>query len=135
MRYFIAFGVALLVLSFLDFVWLGHVMAGFYKNQFGVLGCKTMVGMSGKWWAFLLTYVLMALGFALFVFPRLNPEGLLLFTAARGALFGLVLMGVYELTNYLVFADWPISLVLVDVLWGMFAYAVTSCVAVLVMRW
>ncbi|PKN03412.1 hypothetical protein CVU75_02320 [Candidatus Dependentiae bacterium HGW-Dependentiae-1] len=135
MRYFFALAVALGVLGVLDFIWLGNVMTDFYKNQFGLLGCKTMVGMSEKWGAILVTYFLMALGFALFVFPRLSIDGAAWATALQGSLFGLVLFGVYELTSYIVFADWPILLVLVDTAWGMFAYAMTSLVAVFVLRW
>ncbi|MDZ4130703.1 MAG: DUF2177 family protein [Hydrogenophaga sp.] len=135
MRYFFAFAVAVAVLGVLDFIWLGNVMTDFYRNQFGLLGCRTMVGMTEKWGAIVATYFLMALGFALFVFPRLSGESVLWVTALQGALFGLVLFGVYELTSYVVFADWPILLVLVDTVWGMFAYATTSVVAVLVLRW
>jgi uncharacterized membrane protein len=134
MRFIIGFCIALLVLGLLDFIWLGNLMHDFYKQQFGLMGSSTMKGMAGKWWAILSTYLLMALGFALFVFSQLSVHTTLLYGALWGALFGLVLFGVYDFTNYIVFTQWPLPLVFVDIIWGMFAYAVSSVAAVLVMR-
>jgi uncharacterized membrane protein len=114
-------------------MWLGFIASGFYKAHFGMLGCAVFTGMQSKWPAAVVTYCLLALGFVLFVYPRLN-EGPSLSNVMYGALFGLVLFGVYEGTNYLMFRDWPLKLVIVDALWGMFSYALTSCVVMGILR-
>lgn len=41
-------------------------------------------------------------------------------------LFGLVIYGVYETTNYAIFRDWSILTVLIDTLWGGVLFALTS---------
>jgi uncharacterized membrane protein len=45
-----------------------------------------------------------------------------------GAVYGLILYGVYDFTNYASFADWSITIVAVDILWGMFLSSVTALV-------
>jgi uncharacterized membrane protein len=133
MRQLLVFIIALCLIGFYDFIWLSFIASNFYKTQFGVLGCATLAGVQGKWWAVIATYCLMALGFVIFVFPLLtaNPS---LSNPLHGALFGLVLFGGYQCTNYLVFRDWPLTLVFVDTAWGMFTYALTSCVTMGILR-
>ena len=133
MRHFLVFLIALCLLGFYDFIWLRFIAGGFYKTQFGMLNCATLAGMQGKWWAILATYCLMALGFVVFVFPLLTAEPSLS-NPLHGALFGLVVYGIYQGTNYLVFRDWPLTLVVVDVAWGMFTYALSSCVTMGTLR-
>ena len=36
----------------------------------------------------------------------------------NGALFGLIVYGVYNAANYSLLKDWPISVALIDTLWG-----------------
>ena len=43
-----------------------------------------------------------------------------------GAFFGLVVYGVYELTNLAVLDGWPVALVAIDMAWGTFLSAVVS---------
>jgi uncharacterized membrane protein len=90
----------------LDGLWLGVLMKNFY------------------WPAAFVVYVLLGAGIALFVIPRAPsvPQA-----AAYGALFGLVVYGVYDFTNYSTLRQWPLALVFVDVSWGIVASA--ACAA------
>lgn len=133
MCYVLVFFIAFCVLGILDFVWLTLLTSSFYKTQFGLLGSATLTGVGGKWWAVVATYALMALGFTLFVFPHLTVEPSLS-NLLYGALFGLVVYGVYQGTNYIVFRDWPLVLVAVDLAWGITVYALTSCGVMGVLR-
>ena len=65
-------------------------------------------------------YVLLGTGIALFVIPRASTVSL---AAAYGALFGLVVYGVYDFTNYSTLRQWPFVLTLADVAWGAAASA------------
>jgi uncharacterized membrane protein len=73
-------------------------------------------------------YALLGTGIALFVIPRASTVSL---AAVYGALFGLVVYGVYDFTNYSTLRQWPFVLTLVDVAWGTCASA--ACAAVV--RW
>ena len=43
-------------------------------------------------------------------------------------LFGLIIYGVYETTNYTLFYNWPLSSVLLDTLWGGTVFALTTSI-------
>jgi len=60
----------------------------------------------------------------IFVIPRASTVPL---AAAYGALFGLVVYGVYDFTNYSTLRQWPLVLALADVAWG--AVASAACAA------
>ena len=48
--------------------------------------------------------------------------------AVYGALFGLVVYGVYDFTNYSTLRQWPFVLTLADVAWGVVACATAAMV-------
>ena len=50
------------------------------------------------------------------------------------ALFGLVVYGVYDFTNYSTRRQWPFVVTLADVAWGTFATAACAAVVRLVVR-
>ena len=65
--------------------------------------------------AAVVVYLLIPLGIVLFALPRVSPEHLVSSALLWGFLFGIVLYGVYDMTNYSVLAKWPIKLVVVDI--------------------
>ena len=54
--------------------------------------------------------------------------------AVYGALFGLVVYGVYDFTNYSTLRQWPFVLTLADVAWGTVASAACAAVVRFVVR-
>jgi uncharacterized membrane protein len=70
-------------------------------------------------------YLFLSLGITMFVLPRV---GTLLQAAAFGALYGLVVFGVYEATNMAILQGWSWRVVVVDILWGCLGGAVLSCI-------
>ena len=67
----------------------------------------------------------MAIGIIVFVLPRVANRGYMN-AFFFGALWGLVLGGVYELTNYSMLADWSFKLVLLDMFWTMLSGGITT---------
>jgi uncharacterized membrane protein len=109
----------------LDGVWLGLVMKDFYRDQLAPIVRLADGGMAPNWPAAFVVYVLLGTGIAFFVIPRASTVSL---AATYGALFGLVVYGVYDFTNYSTLRQWPIVLALADVAWG--AVASAACAAV-----
>ena len=107
----------------LDGVWLGVVMKNFYRTQLAPIVRLADGGIAPNWPAAVVVYVLLGTGIALFVIPRAPTASL---AAAYGALFGLVVYGVYDFTNYSTLRQWPFALTLVDVAWGALATAAAS---------
>jgi uncharacterized membrane protein len=110
----------------LDGIWLGVLMKGFYREQLAPIVRLADGAIAPHWPSAFVVYVLLGSGIALFAVPRAAD---LAAAAAYGALFGLVVYGVYDFTNYSTLRQWPFVLVVADVAWGMVASA-ASAVAV-----
>jgi uncharacterized membrane protein len=95
----------------IDFVWLGLIAKSFYDQQFKAFQRKDI-----NWPAALLTYLLLILGISLLALPRAQGDKIM--ALVYGGLFGLISYGVYDLTNYATLANWPLKLVIVDMIWG-----------------
>ena len=108
----------------LDGVWLGLLMKNFYRDQLAPIVRLANGGIAPNWPAAVVVYALLGTGIALFVIPHASTVPL---AAARGALFGLVVYGVYDFTNYSTLQQWPLMLALADVAWG--AVASAACAA------
>ena len=116
--------VAMLGFMLLDGLWLGLVMTSFYREQLASIARISNGALAPNWSAAFVVYVLLGVGIAAFALPRAAQASS---AAAAGALLGLVVYGVYDFTNYSTLRDWPITLALVDVAWGVAASA--ACAA------
>ena len=125
----------LVIFLAIDLTWLGVLMAKFYKAELGPLARRSGEAMAPVWWAAFLVYILIPLGIIIFVVPRVSPENLAASALGWGFLYGVILYGVYDLTNYSLIDRWPWRMTLVDMAWGGFICAVTSYVAVVLDRW
>lgn len=117
-RFLVAFGAFLVI----DLVWLGVVAKNLYQNQLGELMRPDTI-----WPAAILFYVLFLVGLIYFAInPAIEAQSLSL-AVKNGALYGFFTYMTYELTNYAVIKDWPVALVVPDILWGtVLAAAVSS---------
>ena len=117
--------VGALVFMVLDGVWLGLLMKNFYREQLAPIVRLADGGIAPNWPAAFVVYILLGTGMALFVTPATStvPSA-----AAFGALFGLVVYGVYDFTNYSTLRQWPFVLTLADTAWGVMASAAAAVV-------
>jgi uncharacterized membrane protein len=115
----------------LDGVWLGLLMKTFYRDQLAPIVRLADGGIAPNWPAAFVVYMLLGTGIALFVIPRAPTVSL---AAVSGALFGLVVSGVYDFTNNSTLRQWPFALTLVDVAWGAVASAAASVAVRIVAR-
>ena len=115
----------------LDLVWMGLVAGSLYKQYLGPV-LRLGKDLNGEHWsAIVLIYVALASGIVFFVVPKatlLSQAGLF------GAGLGLVIYGVYELTNYALVAGWVLPVVIIDTLWGAVICGVASLLTYLVSR-
>jgi uncharacterized membrane protein len=115
----------------LDGIWLGLLMKNFYRQQLAPIVRLADGGIAPNWPAAFVVYVMLGIGIAVFVIPRAPTVSL---AAAYGALFGLVVYGVYDFTNYSTLRQWPFVLTLADVAWGTAATAAAAVVVRMVAR-
>jgi uncharacterized membrane protein len=116
----------LIVLAFIlaiDFIFLNLVMKGFYDKQLSSFP-RTL-----RLWSGLMAWALIALGVVVLVVPRVEN---LPSAALYGAIFGLVLYGVYDFSNYAILKNYTLAMTLVDLCWGTFLCTLTSIFSFLI---
>jgi uncharacterized membrane protein len=107
--YFITFAAFLAI----DAVWLALVARTFYRRYLDWL-----MSANPNWIAALLFYLLFVVGVLVFVVIPGVEEDSLRTTLWRAALFGLVAYATYDLTNLATVKDWPLTITIVDMVWG-----------------
>jgi len=112
------FGILLPVFLVVDLLWLGVVMKNFYNVEMGDLARRDGGALAPRWGAAILVYLLIPAGIVLFVRPYLGSDQPYWSAFFCGALFGLVLYGVYDLTNYALLEKWTLRMTIADILWG-----------------
>ena len=113
----------------LDYLWLGKLMQGFYLSELGPYARRRGAAIVPVYWAAALVYLLLPLGVLLFALPRVDPYNPLLSSLGWGSLFGLVVYGVYDMTNMATLERWPTRMVFLDICWGCFLCGATTCFA------
>ena len=132
------FKIYLLCLPFtllLDYIWLAKLMQGFYINELGPYARVRGTTIIPVYWAAGLVYLLLPLGIVLFALPRVDPANLAASSLLWGGLFGLIVYGVYDMTNMSTLENWPVRMVWVDICWGCFLCGVTTLFAALASGW
>jgi len=115
--------IALPVFIAFDMVWLGAVAKNFYREHLGFL-MKTNVNFA----AAIVFYLLFIAGLVVFVIAPALEKKIWMNALLMGALFGLVTYATYDLTNLATVKNWPLSVTLIDLVWGM---AVSASVSVI----
>jgi uncharacterized membrane protein len=119
----------------LDLLWLGVIMKGFYIQELGALARKDGTHFSPRWGAAILVYLLIPLGVVLFVRPAVGNSSSLWTAFVWGAVFGLVLYGVYDLTNRAILEKWSLRMTVADILWGSLLCGTTALIMQVADRW
>lgn len=111
----------LLVFLGIDYIWLTKISTNFYKSGIGhLMSEKPNLTAAG------ITYLLHVIGTIIFAInPALKAQSPKL-ALIYGALYGFFTYVTYDLTNLATLKNWPIKIVYVDVLWGVFLTGVTA---------
>jgi uncharacterized membrane protein len=107
------YAIALPVFFVIDIAWIGLIARNFYKNQIGFLMRPEV-----NWIAAIVFYLLFLFALVVFVIEPAVVKKDWLKALWLGAFFGLVTYATYDLTNLATLKDWPIKMVVVDMLWG-----------------
>lgn len=102
-------------------------MKNFYKTELKSIATFKSGSMQTRLVPIILTYLILALGFTFFVSPMLYAS--LYKSFLIGALFGLVVYGVYDFTNYAIFQTYTLRVAIVDIVWGVFLNGIVAMIA------
>lgn len=119
-----------LVFFAVDMTWLGFIAKDLYKKYLGgFLSDKV------NWSAAIVFYLLFIVGIFYFAILPAVEKNSLTKAIIAGALFGFFTYATYDLTNLATLKDWPLPIVLIDIIWGSVLTAIVSTAGYLAVKW
>jgi uncharacterized membrane protein len=127
MQFLISFLVSVVVFTLIDLAWLTRFAPTLYRKHIGHLMADKVN--RGPALAF---YLIFHVGLVYFVIlPQLNEPFLI--GLLSGALFGLVTYATYDLTNMATLKKWPLTITIIDLVWGTILTALSSVLTILLL--
>ena len=124
------YGLTVPLFFVIDIIWLGVVAKSFYQKNL-----KYILSPNVNWTAAIIFYLIYIAGILIFaVLPALAKDSLR-HAAVWGALFGFFTYATYDLTNLALLKDWPIVIVVVDILWGVVLCSAVATLSFFVAKW
>jgi uncharacterized membrane protein len=118
------------VFFIIDLIWLGIVAKGFYQKHL-----KFILSPKVNWTAAIIFYLIYIVGILIFaVLPALGKDSLRQ-AAGWGALFGFFTYATYDLTNLALVKNWPLNIVIVDILWGVVLCSTVATLSFFIAKW
>ncbi len=96
----------------IDMIWLGFVANKFYQTQLAHLLGPV------NWTAAIVFYLVYIVGILIFAVVPALEAGSWQRAVVLGALFGFFCYATYDFTNLATLKDWPLAVVIVDIIWG-----------------
>lgn len=124
------FGLTAIVFFAIDLVWIGVVAAKFYEKNIG-----SLLAAQVRWIPAILFYLIYITGLLVFaVMPGLSAASLAR-TVGLGAFLGFMAYATFDLTCLALFRDFPVKVVVVDLIWGTCLSAAVTSAGYGIGRW
>jgi len=120
LQYLIVLGVFLL----LDSLWIGVIAKKFYGKKLGYLMAE-----KPKLIAALAFYLLYIFGLMVFIINPALAQNSGQFALLYGGLLGMIAYATYDLTNLATVKQWPMSITIIDIIWGSVMTAMTCFIS------
>lgn len=123
------FGVAFGVFMIIDLIWLGVVAKKLYAKYLGYIMTDQI-----NWVAAVLFYIIFVAGMLFFVINPALKDNSLMVALGVCALYGFLTYATYDLTNLATLKDWPLTITVIDLIWGTTLSALTSTISFLILQ-
>jgi uncharacterized membrane protein len=107
------YGIATGIFFAIDMVWLGFFAKNFYKEKLGFIFTGEI-----NWAAALIFYLIYIAGILFFAVLPASREQSWAMALINGAVLGALCYATYDLTNMATIKQWPLIVVIVDIIWG-----------------
>jgi uncharacterized membrane protein len=114
----------------IDLLWLGIIAKGFYGRHLA-----DFLAPQVNWVAAIIFYLIFIVGIFIFgIMPAVEKQS---WTQALilGGLFGFFTYATYDLTNLATLKEWPLTIVIVDIIWGFVLSASVSVSGFFIVQW
>jgi uncharacterized membrane protein len=114
----------------IDLIWLGIVAKGFYQKHL-----RYILSPNVNWTAAIIFYLIYIAGILIFAVVPAAAKDSLRYAVVWGALFGFFTYATYDLTNLALLKDWPLKIVVVDILWGVVLCSAVAALSFYIAKW
>ena len=114
----------------IDILWLGVIARKFYRSNLGHILSDNV-----NWIAAIVFYLIYIGGIIFFAVRPAVLNASWGQAAILGALFGFFTYATYDLTNMATIKNWPLIIVVVDILWGVCLCTLVSISSFLISKW
>ena len=112
-----------------DLLWLGIVAKGLYQKYLG-----NFLSEQVNWVAAIIFYLIFISGILIFAVQPAIERDSVFRAMILGVLFGFFTYATYDLTNLATLKGWPVTIVIVDIIWGMVLTGTVSTAAFLIAK-
>lgn len=71
-------------------------------------------------------YILLILSIIIYVLPNIKSDNILLDSIKYGGLLGLIIYGIFDLTNLVMFEKYSFNVAIIDMIWGSILFTLVS---------
>lgn len=121
--------VSFCVFIIIDLIWLGFIAKNLYGNYLGYLMKENI-----NWSAAIIFYLIFVAGILFFVINPALAKDSLSYAILAGALFGFITYSTYDLTNLSTIKDWPLTITIIDLIWGSVLSSTTASLSFLTIK-
>ncbi|UCE51907.1 MAG: DUF2177 family protein [Desulfobacterales bacterium] len=114
----------------IDILWLGVVAKGFYRRKLDFILSDEV-----NWAAAIIFYLVYITGIIFFAVRPAVIDNSPIQAAVLGALFGFFTYATYDLTNLATIKNWPLVIVVVDILWGVCLCTLVAYLSFMMSEW
>ena len=114
----------------IDIIWLGLVAKGFYRRHLDFILSPHV-----NWPAAIIFYLIYIVGIIVFAVVPAIDRGSLVRALIWGGLYGFFTYMTYELTNLALLKNWPLNIVIVDILWGVVLCTAVATASFCIAKW
>lgn len=97
----------------IDLIWLGVIAQKLYSKYLGYIMKE-----KPNWMAAILFYLLYIIGLVFFVINPALEKSSWQYALFAGLFFGFITYATYDLTNLATLKDWPLTITIIDLIWG-----------------
>ena len=114
----------------IDMFWLGFIAKDYYGKHLA-----NFLSPQVNWSAAIIFYLLFIVGIFIFaILPAVEKQSWL-HALVYGGLFGFFTYATYDLTNLATLSNWPMKIVIIDIIWGFVLTASVSVSGYFISQW
>lgn len=130
MRFLKIYGITFIVFLIIDMLWLGVFAKDLYQKHIGFL-----LAPNPRWGFAIMFYIIYIVGLVFFVLSPALEKQSIAYAMAAGALFNFVAYATYDLTNIATLYSWPLTITVIDLIWGTFLGFSVSSISFMICRY